>query len=184
MPYIILDIETTGLYPEQSEIIEIGALKIEKKDIKDIFNPLIKPKSPIPKNIEDLTNISDNMLKNHPDAERVLPDFITFISETTLIAHNAEFDMGFLKYHILKVLGKELSNPNICTLKLAKALLPGLNNHKLHTIANYYKIPIPNRHRALGDAEITYQVWLKLLDELKKKEIITKDRLFSLLNSL
>lgn len=124
------------------------------------------------------------MVKDHPMIESVLPDFMNFIGETTLIAHNAEFDIDFLKYHITKVLGKELNNPNICTLKLARNLLPGLSNHKLHTIANYYKIPIPNRHRALGDVEITYQVWLKLLNELKRKEITSKEGLFKLLSTL
>ncbi len=184
MDYVIVDIETTGLYPEQSEIIEIGALLIEKKDIKSVFNPLIKPKQPIPKEIEDLTTITNDIVKNHPGAEEVLPEFINFIGDKTLIAHNAEFDMGFLQYHITKILGKEIKNHYICTVKLARALLPGLSNHKLHTIANYYKIPIPNRHRALGDVEITYQVWLKLLEELKKKEITTKDGLFKLLSTL
>jgi len=184
MEVVIIDIETTGLYPEQSELIEIGAINVDKKDIKGIYNPLIKPKNPIPKEIEKLTAISNDIVKNHPPAEEVLPDFIKFINDKILIAHNAEFDVGFLKYHLRKILGKELNNQNICTVKLARYLLPGLANHKLHTIANYYKIPIPNRHRALGDAEITFQVWQRLIDELKKKEITTKEGLFKLLSTL
>ncbi|MCX5726320.1 MAG: 3'-5' exonuclease [Candidatus Saganbacteria bacterium] len=177
LPYTIVDIETTGLDPEIHEITEIGALKVEKGEIKDIFNTLIKPRLPIPEKIEKITGISDEMVKGYDAASEVLPRFLKFVSDTTLVAHNSDFDITFLKHHISSSIGRELTNDSFCTLKISKGVLPYLENYKLHTVAHYFKIKTENRHRALGDAEITMSIWYKLVELLKKKNINTKKEL-------
>jgi DNA polymerase-3 subunit alpha (Gram-positive type) len=168
---IIVDIETTGLEPTQHEITEIGALKIKGSDIKDVFNQLIKPKKTIPPNITKLTGIDNDMVKDSPPAEVVLPKFFEFIGNQALIAHNSDFDIPFIKYHMRQSAGKELNNPVGCTLKLSRFLLPGLANHKLHTVASHLGLTVANRHRAMGDVELTFQVWVKFIELLKGKGI-------------
>ncbi len=171
--YIIVDLETTGLNPAQNEIIEIGAIKVERGEAKDIFNKLVKPKAGISPEITRITGITDEMVENAPDIEAVLPEFLRFAGSGTLIAHNADFDIPFLNEK-LKLLNKALNNKAICTLKCARAILPNLENHKLHTVAHYFGISISGRHRAIGDCEATYQVWLKLLAKLRERNINTK----------
>ena len=176
-PYIVVDNETTGLSPTENEIIEIGAIKAEGGEIKDIFNKLVKPKNALPPEITNLTGISDEMLIDAPMIEDVLPEFMSFVGSGTLVAHNADFDVPFLNEAIRRSLGKEMKNDIICTLRTARAILPKLENHKLHTVANYFKVPLSARHRAIGDCEATYQVWLKLIEKLKGKNINTKAEL-------
>lgn len=176
-PFTIVDIETTGLNPISNEIIEIGAIKVQGGEVKDIFNKLIKPSSNLSDEIIGLTGITEEMLEGCPKISDVLPEFLDFISGQTLIAHNADFDIPFLREHISRALKRDLSNKTVCTLKTSRALLPNLSNHKLHTIAAYYKIPISGRHRAIGDAEATYQVWLEMAKKLKEKGIKSLDEL-------
>lgn len=169
--YIIVDIETTGLDPLQNEIIEIGALKVENKEIKDVFNSLIKPSSIISPQIEKLTGINQEMLEDHPKISKIIPKFLSFIQDHPLVAHNADFDIPFLKHH----LNKKIENQLICTLKLSRFLLPNLTNHKLHTVAGYFGINALNQHRALGDVETTYNIWIKMMPLLREKGIFSKE---------
>ena len=172
-----MDLETTGLDPVGNEIIEIGAIKAKGGEIKDIFNKLIKPKSAITSIITDITGITNEMVDASPAIDEVLPEFLKFIDNITLIAHNADFDIPFLAESIKSALKEDLKNPTICTLKTARALLPGLENHKLHTVARYFKIPISARHRAIGDCEATYQVWVAMVKKLREKNVATKEQL-------
>lgn len=168
---IIVDIETTGLEPTQHEITEIGALKIKGSEVINVFSKLIKPNEPIPANITKLTGIDDDMVKDSPPATVVLPQFFDFIGKNPLIAHNSDFDIPFIKHHMQKSAGKELTNPIGCTLKLSRFLLPNLFNHKLHTVASHFGLTVVNRHRAMGDVELTFQVWVKFIELLKGKGI-------------
>lgn len=177
LSYIVVDLETTGLDPNNDEIIEIGAIKIEGKEIKDIFNKLVKPEKAITSTTTELTGITQEMLNNELPIKPVLTQFASFIGGGTLVAHNANFDISFLKNNFKKCLNKELDNSTACTLLIARDILPNLENHKLHTIARYFGIEVANRHRAIGDAEITYQIWLKFMDKLKQKNVQTKKEL-------
>ena len=179
--YSILDIETTGLEPSLYEIIEIAVLRVENNDIKDIFNTLIFPSKEITPEIERLTGISNQMVAGYPTIEKVLPRFLDFIGDSILIAHNTDFDIAFLKTHIKRHLDRNLENPSICTVRVSQKFLPGLSRHKLHSVAEYYKVPTPLLHRALADAEITYQIWLKLIETLKKSKILTVKELLKVL---
>jgi DNA polymerase-3 subunit alpha (Gram-positive type) len=174
IPLIIFDLETTGLDPVKNEIIEIGAMKIESGEIKGIFNKLINPGSPLTSEIVNITGITDEMLKDAPKIKDVLPGFLEFIGQSSLIAHNADFDMSFIRDKLKTHLGRDLRNQSICTLMLSRILLPNLGNHKLHTVAGYFKIPLYARHRAIGDVEATFQVWQNMAFKLKEKGVSTK----------
>ncbi|MEA3494196.1 MAG: exonuclease domain-containing protein [Candidatus Margulisiibacteriota bacterium] len=180
LEFTILDIETTGLEPADSEITEIGAFKVKGKEIQDLFSSLIKTYYPISQKITELTGINDAMVKDSPPAKEVLPRFIEFIGDSILIAHNADFDINFIKYHLKKLNQPEMNNRVVCTVKLARYLLPNLRNHKLHTVAAHFGLKAENRHRAVGDAELTYQIWTHFIDMLKERGISNKRDLDSL----
>lgn len=184
LEYVILDIETTGLEPTQHEITEIGALKIKGHEVQSMFSSLIRPASPISSEITNITGIDDAMVKNAPSVKEVLPKFIDFVADSILIAHNAEFDLAFIKQNLKQISDKELNNSVICTVKLARYLLPNLKNHKLLTVAAHLGIPVENRHRAMGDAEATYQIWIKFIPLLKDKGTNSKHELDDLVSRL
>ncbi len=173
-PLVVFDLETTGLDPVKNEIIEIGAMKIESGEVRGVFNKLVNPGAPLPSEIVNITGITDEMLKDAPSIRDVLPEFLEFIGASAMIAHNADFDMPFIREKLKSNLGKNLGNRSICTLMLSRILLPNLENHKLHTVAGYFKIPVYARHRAIGDVEATFQVWQNLAAKLKEKGVATK----------
>ncbi|NQU16547.1 MAG: 3'-5' exonuclease [Candidatus Saganbacteria bacterium] len=178
-PYIVLDIETTGLEPAKHEITEIAALKIEKKEVVDIFNTLIKPKQKIPYQITQLTGITQEMVDDKPSFKEIIPQFLTFIKGFNLVAHNSAFDIPFIKHH-LGLNDKTLDNKTLCSLKISRLFLPQLRNHKLNTVAEHFGITAKNRHRAMGDVEATFQLWFKLLELSKKKNIYDLDDLLKI----
>lgn len=171
--YVIVDIETTGLDPVSNEIIEIAAIKVENGEIKDILNTLAKPNQEIGPEIERLTGINNDMVSDHPPFTEAAPKFLSFIENHILVAHNTAFDIAFLRHH----LGRKFENQIVCTLKASRFLLPNLKNHKLHTVAEYFGINAQNRHRALGDCETTYAIWLKMIPILRDKDIYKKEDL-------
>jgi DNA polymerase III subunit alpha, Gram-positive type len=184
LTYVIFDLETTGLESTREEIIEIGAIKIENREVKDVFNMLVKPEKLLGQHITELTGISQEMLENEPPIKPVLSKFMEFIGDNILVAHNADFDSGFVKTQLKKHFNKDLPNQIVCTLHISRDLLPNLENHKLHTIAKYYDLNIVNRHRAIGDVELTLQIWLRFMDKLKEKNIHGRKELEDYMNKL
>lgn len=176
IPYIIIDIETTGLYPEKSEIIEIGAIKTDGTKAVDVFATLIEPEAEIPKEIEALTGISQEMTMGKPRAKQALSELLSFIKNDVLVAHNSDFDIPFIKHHLQKQLKKEINNKVLCTMKIARAVVPGIKSYKLHILAEHLGVPVMNRHRAMGDCETTYHVWTKLIEVLSSKGIKTLEK--------
>ncbi|MEW6686571.1 MAG: helicase C-terminal domain-containing protein [Candidatus Edwardsbacteria bacterium] len=165
--FVALDLETTGINLETSEIIELGAVKVEDGKITQRFSQLLKPKGLLPLSITRLTGIKYQDLQNCPLLETILPQLLVFLSEEPLVVHNASFDFGFLKRHT------QFSNEVFDTLELARLLLPTLSNHKLPTLLEYFAIPFQQSHRALSDAENTAKLFLKLLDLLSSLELGT-----------
>jgi DNA polymerase-3 subunit alpha (Gram-positive type) len=175
---VIIDIETTGLEPAGNEITEVAALRVDKGEISDVFSSLIRLDRPLPPEIKKLTGITEEMLlENGADKGDVLRGLLAFVRETPLIAHNIEFDIPFLNYHLKEGLATSLKNPLICTLQLSRRLLPGLSSHKLANVAEYFKVPVSQAHRAAGDVETTHQVWLKLIELLEKAGVSSLDAL-------
>ncbi|GIP21465.1 PolC-type DNA polymerase III [Paenibacillus sp. J22TS3] len=176
--YIVFDIETTGLSVTQNNIIEIAAVKmVEGKEIGR-YATFVNPHERIPYNIQQLTNINDEMVKDAPDVEPVLKEFIEFAGDGVLVAHNARFDVGFVNAK-LKDLGMEpMQNSVLDTLELARLLYPTLKNHRLNTLAAKYKVSLENHHRAIDDTVALAEILVGLLEDAAKIQGITMlDRL-------
>jgi len=170
--FIVLDIETTGLDAKKDKITEIGAVKIRNKDIVDSFHSFVNPGIPIPEKIIKLTGITDKMVANAPTIDRVLIEFEEFIEDAVLVAHNASFDLSFIKHNGKKV-NMELKNPILDTLALSKGLLKELKRHKLDIVAKHLGVNLDNHHRALDDARATGEILLKLIEIMEDMNINT-----------
>ena len=168
--YIVFDIETTGLSAANDRITEIGAVKIENGVITDRFSQLINPGINIPEFITKLTGISDEMVGDKPTIDIVLPQFLQFVGDLPLIAHNALFDWGFIK-KAAERMTKIIHNPVIDTLQMARILLPDLKKHKLDVLCNHFNIKNANHHRAENDAEVTAYLFFELVKIMKEKGI-------------
>ncbi|GAK38469.1 PolC-type DNA polymerase III [Paenibacillus urinalis] len=176
--YIVFDIETTGLSVTQNKIIEIAAVKMQDDKEVDRFATFVNPHERIPYNIQQLTNINDEMVKDAPELEPVLHDFVKFVGDSILVAHNARFDIGFIQAN-LKTIGMEpLENPVLDTLELARLLHPTMKNHRLNTLADKYKVSLENHHRAIDDTIALAGILTGLLnDAAQLKGITMLDRL-------
>lgn len=156
--YVIFDLETTGFSPNDSEIIEISALKYKNNTLVDSFSELVKPSIAIPSKITKLTGITDEDVANCDTIDKVLPDFINFIENYTLVAHNGSFDFSFIEKYVNELNIDYKDNSNIDTLYLARKYLPELNNHKLETLKEHFKLDNAS-HRATADCETTNIVY-------------------------
>ncbi|HMM05501.1 MAG TPA: helicase C-terminal domain-containing protein [Clostridiales bacterium] len=159
MEFIIVDLETTGINYKRDKIIEIGAVKIAAFGKRQTFHRLIDPEIPLPKNITALTGISDDMLTGKPLIEEVIGDFLAFVGDGQLVAHNAAFDGGFLE--AFTEIPKE---EYLDTLLLAKMAFPMLNSYALANLTEYFGISNDQQHRALSDAEATADLF-QLIEE-------------------
>ena len=166
--FIVFDIETTGFSNINDKITEIGAVKIENFKIVDRFSELINPEKDISYKIQELTGITNDLVKDKPTIEEILPKFMEFIGDSVVVAHNAEFDTGFISQKCREQ-GLEYKNKSIDTLMLSRILLPHLKRFRLNLIAKELGIPLLNHHRAVDDAEATANIFLKFLEMLQKK---------------
>ena len=166
--FIVFDIETTGFSNTNDKITEIGAVKIVNNVVIDKFSMLVNPEKEIPYKIQELTGITNEMVKNELTIDKVLPQFLDFIATSCVVAHNAQFDIGFIKENA-KRLGLKFKNESIDTITLAKVLLPNLKRYKLDTVAKELKISLVNHHRAVDDANATGEIFIIFLEMLKDK---------------
>ncbi len=167
-PFVVLDVETTGLNTATDEIIEIGAVRIENGREVGEFSQLINPGRPLPDKIVEITGITTAMLRDQPTLEQVAPDFAKFIEGAALAAHNASFDMAFIK-RMLSRIGLGFDYPVLDTLTLARNLYPQSKNHKLGTLCKLLDISLVNAHRAVHDARATSLMMLKSFENLEKR---------------
>lgn len=166
--FVVFDIETTGLNPQQDRITEIGAVKIRNGQIVDRFSAFVNPGVSIPSFIVKLTGITDDMVKDAPPIEQVLNEFMEFIQGSVLVAHNANFDVGFIKQNA-KVMGEKVKNSYIDTLELCRKMFPELGRYKLNIVAKHLKIELENHHRAVHDSMATAKIFLHCINVLKEK---------------
>ncbi|MCE5254432.1 MAG: hypothetical protein LLG45_09570 [Actinomycetia bacterium] len=171
VPFISLDLETTGARAGTSKITEIGAVRIEGFQVVDHFATLVNPLRPIPPMITRLTGISQEMVAGAPRIENVIPDLVRFLDGAVVVAHNAAFDVGFLNYELGRLKGCRLGDGAIDTLPLARALAPGLPNYRLHTVAEALGAPVVPCHRALADAQAAAYIFLNLAGRLQDQGI-------------
>ncbi|ADO77108.1 PolC-type DNA polymerase III [Halanaerobium praevalens] len=165
--FIVFDLETTGLNPSQHEIIEIGAVKYQGGKKIAEFESFINPGVRIPAKITEITGINDRMVKNAPGLEKVINDFIEFAGTGVLVAHNADFDYGFIRTALEKLEIEKDDYTVLDTLGLSRAVVKDSKNHKLNTLAKYFGVDLENHHRALDDANATAEVLAKLLELIK-----------------
>ncbi|WAA10750.1 PolC-type DNA polymerase III [Fervidibacillus albus] len=175
--YVVFDVETTGLSAMYHKIIELAAVKIQNGEIIDRFESFANPKHPLSATTIELTGITDEMVKNAPDVEDVLQDFYEWSKYTTLVAHNASFDISFLNAGYDKIGFGKVTNPVVDTLELARFLYPELKNHRLNTLAKKFNVELTKHHRAIYDAEATGHLLIKMLKDVEQKGIFYHDEL-------
>ncbi|MCD8218198.1 MAG: PHP domain-containing protein, partial [Clostridiales bacterium] len=174
--FVVFDLETTGFSPEKNKIIEIGAVKVEDGKITEKFSTFVNPQTPIPFEIEKLTSINDEMVMGAPLIAYALPEFMEFCEGAVMVAHNADFDMSFIRKNC-ELLGLPCDKTVLDTVSLARTLLPQLNRYKLDTVAKALKIPLNHHHRAVDDAGCTADIFMKFVDMLHAQDIENLDQL-------
>lgn len=170
--FVVFDLETTGFSSKNDKIIEIGAVKIKDGEIIDRFSEFVNPEKMIPAKIIELTGITDDMVKDSKTIDVVLPKFMEFVGNSTMVAHNAPFDISFIKKN-LKDLGEGFNNQVMDTVPLARFLYPELKRVKLNTVAKYLGVSLENHHRAVDDAKATADILLISFKKLKEELEIT-----------
>ncbi|SKC36023.1 DNA polymerase-3 subunit alpha [[Eubacterium] yurii] len=181
--YVVFDLETTGFSNRNDAITEIGAIKVENGEIVEEFSQLINPERPIPEKIQKLTGITNEMVLDKPTISEVLPKFLDFCKDSILVAHNSDFDTGFVR--------EKASENNLTydfdaidTVILSRLLMPDLKNHKLNTIAKELNVSLENHHRAVDDATATAQIFLTFISKLKAMDIDNFNEINEKINSI
>jgi len=181
--YVVFDLETTGFSNRNDAITEIGAIKVENGEIVEGFSQLINPERPIPEKIQKLTGITNEMVLDKPTISEVLPKFLDFCKDSILVAHNSDFDTGFVR--------EKASENNLLydfdaidTVILSRLLMPDLKNHKLNTIAKELNVSLENHHRAVDDATATAQIFLTFISKLKAMDIDNFNEINEKINSI
>jgi len=156
--YVVFDLETTGLEAKTDKIIEIGALKYKNNKLVEEFSVLVNPEIKLPPVIRKITGLKDEDLKDKRTIESVLPEFLEFIEDLTLIAHNSEFDLGFIEENIKRLGLKMITNKNIDTIEIAKKYIPKAYNYKLETLKKFFHLEYGS-HRSVDDCKTTNYVY-------------------------
>ena len=174
--FVVFDLETTGFSPSKNQIIEIGAVKVVNGSITERFSTFVNPKVPIPFEIEQLTSINDDMVLDAPTIDEILPKFMGFCQDAVMVAHNADFDMSFIK-HNCSALGLDCEKTVLDTVALSRVLLPALNRFKLDTVAKALNVSLAHHHRAVDDAACTAEIFVKLVEMLRDRGVETMEDL-------
>lgn len=170
--YVVFDFETTGLSPKHNKIIEIGAVKIKDGKICDTFNRFVNPEVPIPYSITKLTSINDSMVMEAPTIDVVFPEFLEYVGDAILVAHNATFDTGFIKEYA-KRLGMPFDYTIVDTMTLAHILVPEIGKYTLDRLCKQFNVSLENHHRACDDAYATALIFEKMLKMIREKGAVT-----------
>ncbi|MBV8056121.1 MAG: GIY-YIG nuclease family protein [Deltaproteobacteria bacterium] len=175
--FVVVDLETAGGRPAPGAIIEIGAYRMRGRQILEPFQNLVKPRMRIPRFVARLTSISDEMVAAAPPIEEVLPRFRTFLGDAVMVAHNAQFDHAFLDFEFRRLFGIGLLNPVLCTLRMARRLLPSIRRRRLELLAEHFGLSTAGRHRGLGDARMVAELLSILLEIASQMGLNRLDRL-------
>ncbi|GHO42679.1 exonuclease domain-containing protein [Ktedonospora formicarum] len=170
--FVVIDTETTGLRPGPDRVIEVAAVRVRNGMVIDTFQSLVHPERRVPPFIVRFTGITPDMLADAPKAREIMPAFMRFIDGAVLVGHNLSFDLNFLS-HEAQLLGLPFPIDGLDTILLARRLLPGLKRFKLDMVAQYLKITTHDRHRAFGDAQVTAEVFLHLLERARAQGMLS-----------
>lgn len=175
MAFTVIDIETTGLSRHYHKITEIAAAKVRNNKITKTYHTLVNPKVNIPYFITRLTGIDNEMVKEAPVIDKVLPSFVDFLGDDVFVAHNATFDFGFLEHNLRVYHNYKLDNSRLCTRKLANRLFPKLPRKRLCDLCELMNISNSSEHRAMGDVKATAEVFANMLKLMENKGIYRVD---------
>ena len=182
MNYTILDIETTWLSKFRHKITEIAAIKFDWNNILWEFQTLINPERNIPSEITKLTWITNEMVETAPLFHQIIPNFLDFLQDDIIVAHNANFDYWFISENIYANTGTRIKNQCICTRKLANRLLPSLPKKNLWSLCDYFWLTNERAHRAMWDTKVTVEIFGHFLNLLDKKWIVNQQEIIEFQN--
>ncbi len=174
--FVVFDIETTGFDKEEDKILEIGAVMVENGEITDHFSHFIDPERHIPERITELTSITDNDVKGQGTVDEILPKFLAWCGDAVLVAHNAQFDTGFIANKMAKLGLGALEATVVDTLEVARGLYE-LNRYTLDSVAKHVGVSLENHHRAVDDAEATAGIYVKMLKKMQEAGIEDVDHM-------
>jgi DNA polymerase III subunit epsilon len=175
--FVVVDLETTGGRPAPGSIIEIGAYRVEGGRLTASFQSIVRPMMPIPRFVEGLTSITNEMVLEAPPIEEVLPAFREFLGDAVMVAHNAQFDHSFLDFEFRRLFGIGITNPLLCTIRLSRRLLPSLKRRRLDALAEHFGLSTEGRHRGLGDARMAAELLAIFLEMAARMGTTRLDRL-------
>jgi DNA polymerase III epsilon subunit family exonuclease len=176
--FTVLDLEVSGGKLDSCGILEIGMVKIQNERITDSFSSLVYSEYPIQHIVQKMTGISAETIKDSPPFSSLADTIAQFINSDILIVHNSPFDIQILNVHMKKLGMARFTNSVLCTVKLGHLLAPEAENRKLETLAKHFNIDLKDRHRALGDAMATAEIFLTYLKLLKEKGVETLSQLY------
>jgi DNA polymerase III subunit epsilon len=182
LSYAVVDVETTGgraYYGDR--ITEIAAVVVKGGEIVEVFETLVNPERAIPPFITQLTNITWDMVKDAPTFERIIPDVLRVLEGNVFVAHNAMFDWRFVTSEVSRCAGKRIAGRRVCTVRVARKILPQLSRRSLDHVARYYGVEIVGRHRAGGDAIATAKCFIRMMRDLRDRGYETWDDLDALM---
>lgn len=177
LPFVILDLETTGFKPEDSGITEIAIISVTNGR-EERFETLVDPEFPIPPKITEITGITEEMVAGQPKISEILPIVDELFKDSIFVAHNVPFDWSFFDFNYRLHLKKPLRMPSLCTLRLARKYL-SLNSNKLENVAQHFGINLVNAHRAMNDTVAVRDILFNLIEHLEKKGIKTGQDLYA-----
>lgn len=183
MSFAVVDVETTGGRPPGDRIMEIAAVVVRDGRIADTFETLVNPERPIPPFVSRMTRISWDMVKQAPTFSSIAPELVRRLEGSVFVAHNAAFDWKFVAHELNRATGERLFGPRLCTVRLARSILPHISRRSLDHVARYYGVEIRNRHRAGGDATATARCLIRMLQDAHSRECHTWNDLELLLGA-
>jgi len=171
LSYVVVDVETTGMNAFLGDrVTEIAAVVVRGGRVAEQFQTLVNPERPIPAMITALTHITPQMVRDAPRFRDIAPELLRFLQGHVFVAHNAEFDWRFVSAEVARATSRELTGRRLCTVRLARRVLPQLRSRKLDSLAHFYNVTITDRHRAAGDALATAHILLRLLDAARERD--------------
>ncbi|NCB40014.1 MAG: 3'-5' exonuclease [Erysipelotrichia bacterium] len=176
LPFVILDLETTGFKPTEAGITEVAVISLINGK-EELFETLVDPQMSIPHEITEITGINDAMVRGKPTIAQLAPILDEMFKNAIFVSHNVPFDWSFLDYSFRKHLRKPLRMPSLCTLRLARKYL-GLRSNKLSSVAEYFNIELKNAHRAMNDTRAVKEILFSFIDHLEKYDIRTGNDLY------
>ena len=171
LSYVVVDVETTGMSASFGDrITEVAAVVVRGGRVAEQFQTLVNPERPIPAMITALTHITPRMVRDAPRFRDIAPELLRFLQGHVFVAHNAEFDWAFVSAEVARATNRQLTGRRLCTVRLARRVLPQLRSRKLDSLAQFYNVTITDRHRATGDALATAHILLRLLDAARERD--------------